>query len=174
MPYFIKNINHGYQVCSKKDRKEDKCYSKGPMVLSKALTQFRILTNAYLEELIKEKATHFINILVNKFDIHPMTYFKMVRKQARKNGYDTRRLFFSDELKHKLMYLNPETNKKTYFGLNRYGDYFIYKILESRGQVPPGYADKKRNVFQKSHGKLSELKELDKYTPNELALNINW
>jgi hypothetical protein len=42
------------------------------------------------------------------------------------------------------------------------------------GKVPKGTADQKRNTFQKSHRAMSKEYGLKKYSPNELALNINW
>jgi hypothetical protein len=42
------------------------------------------------------------------------------------------------------------------------------------GEVPKGYADKKRNTFQKSHSKIKGNWRDDDFSPNMLALNINW
>jgi len=175
MPFYIvkdKEEKERFRVCSKVGRKYDKCHSTYPMNLGKTLAQFKILNDAYLskEELPKK---HFINWLKQN-DINPNEYLKQVRDNASKNGYDRRRLHFSDDIRHKLMYIEPENQTKQYFGYNKYGDYFIYRFFEKQGKVPEGYADMKRNVFQKSHGKLGELKELEKYAPNTLALKINW
>ena len=76
--------------------------------------------------------------------------------------------------------ITDPNGKKVYFGLNGYGDYIIYKHLEKQGIAPAGYAEKKRNVFQRSHGTLQRIvqnrnkgRNLD-YTPNQLALLLNW
>ena len=168
MPFKIVKKDDGYYVCSPKT-----CHSKKGLSIDKALKQFKILHYDFLQN-EGDDNKYFVHILENNYNIDPVDYINMVYKNADKKGYDKRRVFFSDDKKHKLMYLEPETNKKRYFGLNKYGDYLIYSTLESRGKLEPGYANKKRNTFQKSHGKISEIHELNKYSPNELALNLNW
>jgi len=175
MPFYIvkdKEEKERFRICSKKGRKYDKCHSTYPMNLGKTLAQFKILNDSYLssDELPKK---HFINWLKSN-DINPNEYLKQVRNNASKNGYDKRRLHFSDKPSHKLMYIEPEDQTKKYFGLTGYGDIFIYQFFEKQGKVPKGTADMKTNVFQKSHGAIGEMKELDKYAPNSLALRINW
>jgi len=54
------------------------------------------------------------------------------------------------------------------------GGYIIDEYLEHEGRVEKGYARKKRKVFRDSHEKISELRKLDKFSPNELATNILW
>jgi hypothetical protein len=40
--------------------------------------------------------------------------------------------------------------------------------------VERGYAAKKRKVFRESHEAISKINKLDRYSPNELAINILW
>ena len=46
--------------------------------------------------------------------------------------------------------------------------------MEHEHKVEKGYAQKKRKVFRDSHERISELRKLDKFSPNELAINILW
>ncbi len=114
----------------------------------------------------------FINQLKN-IDYKPEQYLKDARKKAKLNGYNPKNLFISDKKTHKLMMFNGE--KYRYFGKPNYGDYLIYKHLEKLNKVPKGYADKKRNVFHSSHTNLkNDDWKLDEFSPNYLALSINW
>ena len=55
-----------------------------------------------------------------------------------------------------------------------YGDYIIYMYMEHERKVERGYAEKKRNIFRDSQDKFSEMRKLDKFSPNELAIVIIW
>jgi hypothetical protein len=110
---------------------------------------------------------------------NPRDYLNEVRKRAKNNNYNPADVEFSDKMKNKLMISDPD-GKKVHFGLSGYGDFLIYKHLEREGIAPTGTAEKKRNVFQRSHGQLQKNiqarnKGRDlKYTPNQLALLLNW
>lgn len=117
--------------------------------------------------------------ILREIDYNPSDYLNEVRKRAKNNNYNPADVEFSDNMKNKLMIRDPN-GKKVHFGLNGYGDYIIYKHLEKQGIAPAGYAEKKRNVFQRSHGKMQKIiqarhkgRNLD-YTPNQLALLLNW
>lgn len=117
--------------------------------------------------------------ILEEINYKPIDYLTEVRKRARKNGYNPADVEFSDNMKNKLMISTPD-GKKVHFGLNGYGDYIIYKHLEKQGIAPAGYAEKKRNTFQRSHGKMQQIiqarhkgRNLD-YTANKLALLLNW
>jgi hypothetical protein len=117
--------------------------------------------------------------ILREIDYNPRDYLNEVRKRAKNNNYNPADVEFSDKMKNKLMIRDPD-GKKVHFGLNGYGDYIIYKHLEKQGIAPAGYAEKKRNVFQRSHGKMQKIiqarhkgRNLD-YTPNQLALLLNW
>ena len=117
--------------------------------------------------------------ILREIDYNPSDYLNEVRKRAKKNNYNPADVEFSDKMKNKLMISDPD-GKKVHFGLNGYGDYIIYKHLEKQGIAPAGTAEKKRNVFQRSHGQLQKNIQARKkgrnldYTPNQLALLLNW
>ena len=91
---------------------------------------------------------------------------------ATQHGYRPDLLSFAKDGDHKLKYQSPHGVR--YFGKAGMGDYIIYQYLEHEGRVEPGYASKKRKIFRDSHEKISELRKLDKFSPNELAINICW
>jgi hypothetical protein len=117
--------------------------------------------------------------ILEEINYNPRDYLNEVRQRAKKNKYNPDDVSFSDNMKNKLMIINPD-GKKIHFGLSGYGDFLIYKHLEKEGIAPTGTAEKKRNVFQRSHGQLqtniqARKKGRDlKYTPNQLALLLNW
>jgi hypothetical protein len=117
--------------------------------------------------------------ILKEINFNPADYLKEIRKSARKHGYNPADVDFSDNMKNKLMIIDPN-GKKVHFGLNGYGDFLIYKHLEKEGIAPTGTAEKKRNTFQRSHGKMQEIIQARrkgdnlKYTANKLALLLNW
>jgi hypothetical protein len=120
----------------------------------------------------------FENIL-QEINYNPRDYLNEVKQRAKKNKYNPDDVSFSDNMKNKLMIKRPD-GKMIHFGLSGYGDFLIYKHLEKEGIAPAGTAEKKRNVFQRSHGKMQEniqkRRKGDnlKYTANKLALLLNW
>ena len=117
--------------------------------------------------------------ILEEIDYKPEEYLHEIKKSARKHGYNPNDVYFSDNMKNKLMIRRPD-GKMVHFGLSGYGDYLIYKHLEKQGIAPSGYAEKKRNTFQRSHGKMQEIIQARhkgdslKYTANQLALLLNW
>ena len=109
---------------------------------------------------------------LEKLRIEPDDYMVVAKHLAKSKGYDPEKLSFATDGDHKLSYDSPQGIRK--FGKVGYGDYIIWSYLERRGEVPKGTADSKRNRFHKSHKAMSKIYGLSKYTPNELALNINW
>lgn len=106
-----------------------------------------------------------INYPVNK-------YLDKAKKVAEKEGYDPNKLSLANNNDNKLKYESPEGIK--YFGKAGYGDYLIWTFKENKGLVKEGYARMKRNVFRKSHGEMSKMYHLGKYSPNELSIRILW
>lgn len=90
-------------------------------------------------------------------------FLKEAKAKAKKEGYDPSNLSLSNKKDKKLTY--TKDGKKIHFGAKGYGDYIYYSNFN------PTLADKKRNVFQKSHG---AIKDKGKYSPNQLALKILW
>ena len=105
-------------------------------------------------------------------DLKSEEYLKKAKASAKKAGYDPKKIFFSDDNIHKLMY--KIDNKIIRFGRVGYGDFIIWSHLEKNNKVSKGTADKKRNTFRKSHGKITEIHKLGKNTANELAINVLW
>lgn len=100
-------------------------------------------------------------------------YLKLVKKKAKAEGYDPKDLTFSDDKLHKFQITDPE-GKIVRFGRRGYGDFTIWTHLEKTGEAEAGTAEKKKNVFWKSHTKIKgDWKEND-YSPNWLSLRILW
>lgn len=93
-------------------------------------------------------------------------FLQDAKENARRNGYDPSKLELSDDNIHKLIYHSPEGLKR--FGRLNYGDYLYYKRFN------PQIAEQKRHVFRSSHGAMSKIYNLNKYSPNELSINILW
>jgi hypothetical protein len=104
---------------------------------------------------------------LEKAGLSPEDYLRKAREVANREGYDGRALEFSDNGKNKLMIYDDE-GKPRHFGRVGYGDYIIYSATDK------ALADKKRNTFQKSHSKIKGDWKNDKFSPNMLALKINW
>lgn len=119
-----------------------------------------------------EKTSDLFMKQLEKLQIQPDDYMAVARNLARSKNYDASKLYFANDGDHKLAYDSPEGMRK--FGKVGYGDFIIWSFLERMGKVPKGTADKKRYTFQKSHRAMSKDYGLTKYSPNELALNINW
>lgn len=119
-----------------------------------------------------EKSSNKFMQQLEKLNIAPDDYMTVARHLAKSKGYDPDKLSFASDGDHKLVYDSPEGIRK--FGKVGYGDYIIYSYLERMGKVPKGTADSKRDRFHKSHRAMSKEYGLKKYSPNELALNINW
>jgi len=95
-------------------------------------------------------------------------YLTIAKDRAKKAGYNPELLTISKNKIYKLNYDGVN------FGRVGYGDFIIWSILESRGQVEKGYAEQKRNVFQKSHSQIKGNWKNDPKSKNNLALKINW
>ena len=93
-------------------------------------------------------------------------YLAEAREVAARRGYDPEKLFAARDGIHKLEYHSPEGIRR--FGRLGYGDFIIYSKRN------PELARIKRNTFRKSHGAISKIHDLGKYSPNELAINILW
>ena len=99
-------------------------------------------------------------------------YLNDVKKIALEEGYEPNKLSYAYNNDNKLKYDSPEGIK--YFGKAGYGDFLIWTFKENKGLVREGYAKMKRNVFRKSHGAITKIYHLGKYSPNELAIKILW
>ena len=109
---------------------------------------------------------------LDKIGLSPASYLAHAKMMATKHGYRSDLLSFAKDGDHKLKYNSPHGMK--YFGKAGYGDYIIYLYMEHEGKVERGYAEKKRKIFRDSHDRTSEIRKLDKFSPNELAINLLW
>ena len=109
---------------------------------------------------------------LKEIGLTPETYLEVARRVAKREGYNPNKLELALNNDNKLKYNSPDGIK--YFGKAGYGDFIIWCYLERNNEVPKGYADMKRNVFQKSHSAMGEKYNLGKYAPNTLALKIIW
>ena len=105
---------------------------------------------------------------LKELNIPIKTYLNIAKSRAKNAGYNPKLLTISKENEYKLNYDGVN------FGRSGYGDFIIWSILEDRGLVEKGYADQKRNVFQKSHSKIKGNWKNNPKSPNNLALKINW
>ena len=93
-------------------------------------------------------------------------FLRDARHVAEKRGYDSAKLELATNGVNKLTYHSP--NGLRHFGRLGYGDYLWYSTYDK------ALANKKKAVFRRSHSAISEKYDLDKYSPNELAINILW
>ena len=165
MPYQIKPYKTGYRVYGP----DGTALSKKPLSLTKAKKQ-KIAVN-----ISEGKGKPTIIDQLKEIGLNPKKYLQVAREQAEENGYENfDELEFSMNGIHKLQIPNEE-GKIIRFGRVGYGDFLIWSYLEAKGKAPEGQADKKRNVFRKSHLALSEKRNItDPYAPNNLAINILW
>ena len=109
---------------------------------------------------------------LDKLGLSPASYLAHAKMNATNHGYRSDLLSFAKDGQHKLKYEGPHGTK--YFGVAGYGDYIIYLYMEHERKEERGYAEKKRKIFRDSNDKTSEMRKLDKFSPNELAINIIW
>lgn len=117
------------------------------------------MTNKFIEQL-------------KQMDINPNLYLNLVKRWADLNGYDSNNLFFSNKKNKKLMY--KHNNKFTHFGQVNYNDFIIYNLLEFYNKVPNGTATKKRRNYRSRAENIKGDWKLNKFSPNNLAINILW
>jgi hypothetical protein len=99
--------------------------------------------------------------------ITPKAYMKAARAAAKANGYDPRALEFSDDGKAKFMIYDDE-GKLHRFGRVGYMDFILYSHIHKEG------AEKKRKAYLARATKIKGNWKDDKFSPNNLAINILW
>lgn len=166
MPYQIKPYKTGYRVYAE----DGKALSKKPLPLTRAKKQ---LTAVNISEFSGKGKPTIIDQLKD-IGLNPKKYLQVAREQAEEAGYENfDELEFSMNGTHKLQIPN-EDGKIIRFGRVGYGDYLIWSYLEGKGEAPEGQAEKKRNTFRISHSKIKGNWKQNKYSPNNLAINILW
>lgn len=88
------------------------------------------------------------------------------RKAAKKLGVTIR----PSTLKYKKIDVYKDGFKVASIGDVRYNDYWIYKRLERKGQVPKGTAEQRRQSYRARHGQECTAKG----TPGYYACKILW
>lgn len=94
-------------------------------------------------------------------------YMEAASKSAKKTDYDPSKLEMASDGDHKLTYTTPE-GKVVPFGKVDYNDFLIYTLTNNK------FADKYRNAYRARATKIKGDWESDKYSPNNLAINILW
>jgi hypothetical protein len=117
------------------------------------------------------KGTKFYEEL-RRYGIKPEDYLKQMKIWAKKSGYDEKQMVLDNDDIHKIRMMTE--NGTRHFGRVGYKDYYIYRHLEKKKEVPKGTANKMRNRFRKSHEAISKKRKLGRNTPNELSLKILW
>jgi len=110
--------------------------------------------------------------MLNDIGFKPSAYLKKAKELAKHNGYDPSKVLFCDRGTNKLMYQGPDG--LSHFGNPKYHDYIIYSFLEHKGKVPEGTADKRRELYRARATKIKGNWKKNKYSPNNLAINILW
>jgi hypothetical protein len=141
----------------------EKDYTEKKVIDMREKLRDNILKGTGKDKFIKQLED--INYPVNK-------YINDAKKIAKKEGYDPNKLSYADNDDNKLKYDSPDGIK--YFGKAGYGDFLIWSHKEKNGDVKKGYSKMKKNVFRKSHGAITKMYNLDKYSPNELSIKILW
>lgn len=108
---------------------------------------------------------------LRKANITPQNYMAAAKQRAASAGYNPNDLTWGDD-EYKLCI--KDGDREICFGRVGYGDFLIWSALEAQGRVQPGFAKKKRAVFHASHSKIRGDWKNDKFSPNMLALSINW
>jgi len=102
---------------------------------------------------------------MNAYHKSPL-FIEDAKRVAKMRGYDPDKLELATDGVHKLTYHSPKGIR--HFGRRTYGDFLYYSRYE------PQIARQKRFRFRQSHKAMSRIYNLDKYSPNELAINILW
>ena len=110
---------------------------------------------------------------LHKVGFDSASYLKEARRKAKLHHYPYKLLGFANDGNHKLA-IPDENGRVIAFGKVGYGDHLIYSHQEALQKVSAGTAEKKRNVFRKSHTKIKGDWKKNPFSPNSLALNILW
>ena len=191
MPYKIKKVKGGYKVILLSD--PTRVFSKLPQTKEKAEAQIRAIYNykgsgAPLEGGAGEgktgmfglpdyaKSPNFKNLSFQNqllaLKIPPDDYLQTAKHLATKYKYNPDGVSFATDGKHKLVYTCDKGVFK--FGAVGYGDMLIWSFLEKRGLAEKGLAEKKRQVFVKSHKAMVKDYGVTDLSPNTLAIRILW
>ena len=100
-------------------------------------------------------------------------FLTSARKAASAAGYDPDALGLARDGKHKLEYKTPE-GRIVKFGSKSNKDFIQYTDMERQGKIPKGKAAEHRRRYLARATKIKGDWKSDKYSPNNLAINILW
>lgn len=199
MPFRIKKVKGGYKVILLSD--PTRVFSKNPQTKDKAEAHIRAIYNYKggssaspqtsfgelqggagegktgmfgLSDYVKSpnfKNLSFQNQLL-ALKIPPDDYLQTAKHLATKYKYNPDGVSFATDGKHKLVYTCDKGVFK--FGAVGYGDMLIWSFLEKRGLAEKGLAEKKRQIFVKSHKAMVKDYGVTDLSPNTLAIRILW
>lgn len=110
---------------------------------------------------------------LKKLKVPKTKYLGAIRSAGSSKGYDPKKIQLSDDGEHKIMVVDEE-GKKHYAGRVGYGDFHIWSVLESKKDVPTGYASQKQKDYLARATKIKGDWKKDKYSPNSLAIALLW
>jgi hypothetical protein len=110
---------------------------------------------------------------LKKLKVAKTKYLGAIRSAGTSNGYDPKKIQLSDDGEHKIMVVDEE-GKKHYAGRVGYGDFHIWTMLESKKDVPSGFASQKQKDYLARATKIKGNWKKDKYSPNSLAIALLW
>lgn len=100
-------------------------------------------------------------------------YLNAARRAAQRTGYHPQKIHFSTDGVHKLE-TRDEDGRIRRFGRVGYGDFILWTHLERARKVPKGFADNKRRLYRARATEIKGDWKSDKYSANNLAINILW
>jgi hypothetical protein len=106
--------------------------------------------------------------LLDQLNIDKNIYLKMAKQNAKKNGYNSKLLNFSNNKNKKLNYDGVN------FGSSKNKDFIIYSILVKKKEITKDEALKHRNKYLSRATKIKGNWKDNKISPNNLAINILW
>lgn len=122
---------------------------------------------------LKQMAGGSIVSQLKLLNIPKTKYLKSIRDAGQKEGYAPKDIDLADDGEHKIMVRTPEGAMR-YAGRVGYGDFHIYSLLESKGDVPKGTATEKQKSYRARATKIKGDWKSDKYSPNSLAISLLW
>jgi len=104
---------------------------------------------------------------LHKLNITPEDYLNFARMRAKKEGYNPKLLFLSDDDKHKLIYDNVP------FGAVGYNDFILYSVMAVDHKITKEQAINKRINYRKRAYDMM-IKSNNKFSPASLSYFILW
>lgn len=109
----------------------------------------------------------------DKAGLTPEVYLTKVRYIGMIKGFDPEDIRLATDGKHKIAVKRPD-GKYSLAGAVGHPDYIIWTTLEHAGLAPEGTAVRKRNEYRARAMKIKGKWKKDKYSPNNLAINLLW